>query len=137
MEHSSAEASPSLSTPKRKLLFSNAGMPYPIVKRGKEVWEPEVQGIPPGVTGRAEYQELSFDLKTGDLVIFYSDGVIEATNKEEEMYQTERLLELLQRADSGISAREMVDLIVKNVTGFMDGEEAYDDITVVVLRCKE
>lgn len=76
-------------------------------------------------------------MKTGDLVIFYSDGVIEATNKEEEMYQTERLLELLQRADSGISAREMVDLIVKNVTGFMDGEEAYDDITVVVLRCKE
>lgn len=120
--------------PEKKLIFSNAGMPYPIVKRGGEVWELEVSGLPLGLTDSAEYDELSIDLQTGDFVIFYSDGVIEATNEADEMYQTERLLEVIQKADSGISAQEMVGLIVWNVNGFVGDLEPADDMTVVVLR---
>ena len=80
-------------------------MPYPIVKRGKEVWELEVSGLPLGLTDKVEYDELSIDLKAGELVVFYSDGVIEATNEADEMFQTERLLEVIQQAESGISRR--------------------------------
>ncbi len=89
--------------------------------------------MPLGIIGEAEYQDLSFDLE-GKFVIFYSDGVIEAENKAEEMYQTERLLDLIQQADPALSAQEMVELIVKDVTAFTGGEEASDDITIVVLR---
>jgi len=130
-------AEASFSTPERKLLFSNAGMPYPIVKHGKKVWELEVSGIPLGLTDRAEYQESSFDLEEGDSVVFYSDGIIEAANKAEEMYETERLLRLIQQADPGLSAQRMVDLILRDVTAYVGGEEASDDITIVVIRCKE
>ena len=70
-------------------------------------------------------------------MVFYSDGVIEATDETGEMYQTERLLELIQQADPDLSAQEMVDLIVRDVTAFVGGEEASDDISIVVLRCEE
>ena len=123
-----------LQTKEKRLLFSNAGMPYPIVKRGKEVWELEVNGLPLGLTDGAEYQELSFNLKAGDLVVFYSDGVIEATDEAGEMYQTERLLEVVQRVDPSLSAQGMVDWIVKDATGFAGDIEPSDDITIVVLR---
>jgi serine phosphatase RsbU (regulator of sigma subunit)/sugar lactone lactonase YvrE len=121
----------------RKLLFSNAGMPYPIVKHGKEVWELEVHGMPLGLVDRAEYHELSFDLEARDFVVLYSDGVIEAENEAGEMYQTERLLELIQQADPDLSAQEVVDLIVKDITAFVGDEVASDDITIVVVRRKE
>jgi len=120
----------------RKLLFSNAGMPYPIVKRGKEVRELEVAGMPLGLMEGAEYEDLSADMKEGDLVVFYSDGVIEATDETGEMYQTERLLELIKQADPDLSAQETVDLIVRGVTEFVGDEETSDDITIVVILCK-
>jgi sigma-B regulation protein RsbU (phosphoserine phosphatase) len=68
-------------------------------------------------------------------VVLYSDGVIEAENEAGGMYETDRLLRLIQQADPNISAQEMMDLIVGNVNGFIGGEEASDDISVVVLRC--
>ena len=70
-------------------------------------------------------------------MVLYSDGVIEAENEAGEMYQTERLLEAIQKADSGISAQEMVDSIARDVIEFAGGEEASDDITIVVIRFME
>ena len=64
-------------------------------------------------------------------------GVIEATNPADEMYQTERLLEVIERADSGISPQRMVDLTVGDVTEFVGDVEPADDMTVVVIRCVE
>jgi sigma-B regulation protein RsbU (phosphoserine phosphatase) len=112
-------------------------MPYPIVKRGDKVWELEVSGLPLGLTDSAEYSELSIGLQTGDFVIFYSDGVIEATNESDEMYQTERLLEVIQEADPGISAQGMVDIVVRDVIEFAGDVEPSDDMTVVVLEVME
>jgi serine phosphatase RsbU (regulator of sigma subunit)/streptogramin lyase len=124
-----------LQVERKRLLFSNAGMPYPIVKRGREVRELMVNGLPLGITDAAEYNDLSVDLEDGDFIVFYSDGVIEAENEAGDMYQTERLLEIVQEASSPLSAQEMVDLIVSDVTAFAGDLEASDDITVVVIRC--
>ena len=117
-----------------RLVFSNSGMPYPIVKGGDEVWELEVSGLPLGLMDGVEYDELSVDLKAGDFVLFYSDGLIEAVNEAEEMYQTERLLEVLRQSKPDLSAQEMVDLIIRDVQAFVGNVESYDDITIVVVR---
>jgi len=53
------------------------------------------------------------------------------------MYQTERLLEVIQQAEPKLSAQGMIDLILRDVAEYVGGEEASDDITVVVLRCVE
>ena len=62
--------------------------------------------------------DLNLELEEGDFVIFYSDGVIEATNEAQEMYQTERLLEVLRLSHSNLSAQEMVDLVIEDVHTF-------------------
>jgi serine phosphatase RsbU (regulator of sigma subunit) len=51
------------------------------------------------------------------------------------MYQSERLLELVQQADPNLSAQGMVDLILGNVVSYIGDEVASDDITIVVIRC--
>jgi hypothetical protein len=66
-----------------------------------------------------------------------SDGVIEATDEAGEMYETERLLEVLQEASPALSAQEMLELIVSDVTAYVGDEEASDDITIVTIRCKQ
>jgi sigma-B regulation protein RsbU (phosphoserine phosphatase) len=132
-----------LQTREKRFIFSNAGLPYPIIKRGSKIWELEVGGLPLGIMDSeeyadlAEYTELSVDLEAGDFVVLYSDGISEATNRTEEMYQTERLLEAVQKADSGLSARGMVDWIIQDVTKFVGDVDPCDDITLVVLRCND
>ncbi len=124
-----------LDAEKKRLHFSNAGLPYPIVKRGEKTWELEVNGLPLGVMEGVEYTELSVDLEVGDFVVFYSDGVIEAMDETEEMYQVKRLLEVIGQADSGLSAQGMVERILQAVAGFVGEVEPHDDITLVVVRC--
>lgn len=131
-----------LQVEERRFILSNAGLPYPIVKHGREVWELEVNGLPLGIIDTseykelAEYTELSVDLEKGDFVVLYSDGVTDAANEADEPYQTERLVEVARQADSGLSAQKMVDLIVRDVTEFVGDIEPFDDITIVVLRCE-
>ena len=125
-----------LQTGKKRLIFSNAGMPYPIVKRSDEVWELELNGMPLGLIDMAEHDELSIDLESGDFVIFCSDGIIEAVDEADEMYKSERLLEVVRQAGTGLSAQGMVDWIIKDVTEFAGDVEPADDITIVVVRCK-
>jgi serine phosphatase RsbU (regulator of sigma subunit) len=131
-----------LQTREKRFLFSNAGLPYPIMKRGEDIRQLEVGGLPLGIVGSeecedlAEYTDLSVDLEVGDFVVLYSDGVSEATDKAEKMYETERLLEVVQRADSSLSAQGMIDWILQDVTAFLGNAEPSDDITVFVLRCR-
>jgi sigma-B regulation protein RsbU (phosphoserine phosphatase) len=119
----------------KRLTFSNAGMPYPIVRHGGKTRELEVSGFPLGLMDDAEYSELSFYLEAGDMVILYSDGVIEAVSEADGLYQTDRLLKVLQQADSSLSAQGMLNCILKDVIEFAGDVDLFDDITIVVLRC--
>lgn len=124
-----------LSAKEKRLLLSNVGLPYPIIKRGEKTWELEVNGLPLGILDDAEYTDLAIDLEAGDFVVFYSDGISEAMDETEEIYQSERLMERVRKADPGLSAQEMIDWITQDVIAFMGDMDTYDDITLVVLRC--
>ena len=77
---------------------------------------------------------MDVDLEEGDMMVFYSDGVIEAINRLGELYQTERLLDALRLASPMLSAQELLDYIVEDITRFCGSVEQFDDITIVVLR---
>jgi sigma-B regulation protein RsbU (phosphoserine phosphatase) len=72
-------------------------------------------------------------LQDGDAIVIYSDGVTEARNNQEEMYEEERLSELLQNV-SGLEASTIMDRILKSVDGFASGVEQADDISVIVIK---
>lgn len=77
-------------------------------------------------TGRVE-------LNSGDLLVFYSDGLTEAMNHSNEQFGDERLLQVVENAD-GQDAGAVRERILSEVTGFLGGVAPQDDMTIVVLR---
>ena len=70
----------------------------------------------------------------GRKFIFYADGIIEAQNEAEEMYQTERLMELVAGMDSAASAEDVIGIILEDVANFVGTAAQYDDMTIVAVR---
>jgi sigma-B regulation protein RsbU (phosphoserine phosphatase) len=106
------------------LLF-RAGSSEAILLRGK--------GIALGIFDDIELELMEIRLNPGDTVVFYTDGVTEATNERDEEYGMERLKALIPGL-LRLGAREMIDAIVSDVTAFAGDRPQFDDITLVVLK---
>jgi len=79
------------------------------------------------------YQEQTIRLSSGDILIFYTDGVTEAKNEDEtEEFGEERLYECIKN-NRGRSASEIKEAIKNEVLEFSGGVQ-HDDITLIVVR---
>lgn len=81
-----------------------------------------------------EYESVAFDLDEGDILIFHSDGLIEALNADEEMYGDERLKEVVSQMSNDCTAEEVIQYLVEDVNRFVEEAEQYDDLTLVVIK---
>ncbi len=119
--------------PKQETMhFANAGHNYPIMLNGK-VSELKLAGLPLGIYEETEYEELSVPVPPGTSIIFYTDGVVEARNKENQIYGFPRLLELVS-AFMVMEPKEILRRIIASVQVFVGDEPQADDITVVVMQ---
>jgi sigma-B regulation protein RsbU (phosphoserine phosphatase) len=75
-----------------------------------------------------EYSEAEIHLSQGSRLLFYSDGITEATNPEGEEYGAERLEKHFRRADASAES------ILEDVRTFADGEGLHDDATVILVK---
>ncbi len=115
------------------LRYVNAGHNPPIVIRrdGGSV-ELGASGLPVGLFSDLNYQEAEVQLRRGDLIVAYTDGVTEATNTQGEEFGVERLREVaINNAGSG--ANGIVQAIFECVDRFSCGYQN-DDATVLVLE---
>jgi serine phosphatase RsbU (regulator of sigma subunit) len=112
--------------------YSNAGHNYPVLINHR-VEELKLAGLPLGVDGDTEYDEKSVPIEPGTSVVFYTDGVVEAFNKEGELFGFERLMALLE-AGRDLEPKDLVHHVVQTVEAFAGGEPQSDDITIVVLH---
>ena len=119
---------------KRQIDYANGGQPYPILKRGDDIIEIENSDLPLGSMKTVQYESAIFDLSEGDILIFHTDGLIEALNAEEEMYGTDRLKASVSRIPDSCSATDVVQHIVNDVHNYVGEAEQYDDMTIVVIR---
>ncbi|HBL26902.1 MAG TPA: hypothetical protein DD490_08720 [Acidobacteria bacterium] len=95
------------------------------------------EGAPPlGTFLEATYQEVSRTLQPGDLLMFYSDGLLETRNAAGAEYGDGRLQRTVTRLAAGTSAREVRDSILGDLANFKGDVEQSDDITMVVVRVK-
>jgi sigma-B regulation protein RsbU (phosphoserine phosphatase) len=95
----------------------------------------QAEGFPLGLFPDAQYEELSIATKPGDVMVFFSDGIVDAENAEGEMFGTERLTAVLRDHPSAChSAQATVDAILTAVGEFQAGTAHFDDETLVVLR---
>jgi serine phosphatase RsbU (regulator of sigma subunit) len=78
--------------------------------------------------------EKKIELKNGDYILLYSDGITEARNKDGELYGIERLKEAFKEYASQYSAEGVNFHIAKDVSNFMRGHEQLDDMTLIVMK---
>ena len=123
-----------LNESEKRIDYANGGQPYPILKRGTEIIEIENSDLPLGGMKSVQYESITFDLVDGDMLIFHSDGLIEALNSDEEMYGTERLKVLVSEIPNERTAEEVIQHIVEDVHKFVEEAEQYDDLTLVVIK---
>ena len=95
--------------------------------------ETEGDTFPLGILEDVEYVDTHLTLNPGDTVVFYTDGIVEAMNAEEELFGFERLDDVIQNS-TDLSAQELLDKILDQVNTFAAGTDQHDDITVIIIK---
>jgi phosphoserine phosphatase RsbU/P len=90
-------------------------------------------GLILGIMPKFVYKSAAAKMETGDVLVFYTDGVTEAVDLKDEDFGEERLARLVSTMRDR-PAQEIVEAIHKAVTDFVQGGPQADDITVVVAR---
>jgi sigma-B regulation protein RsbU (phosphoserine phosphatase) len=124
-----------LDTASGEVAFCNAGHPPPLILRGGGEVQAirDVSGVALGVMEDLEYETGTFQLNPGDVVHLYTDGVTEAQDTKDELYDEPRLIEELGRvADTAPEA--VIDLVLRSVEAFVRTAPQFDDITMLTLR---
>ena len=111
--------------------MTNAGHPPAYRLRDGEIEEILLSGSPLGALGE-DYGFRRFELEPGDVMVWLSDGFIEAATADGEVFGYERTMESLK--GSADSAREVRDRILEEIHRYTEGVGADDDLTLVVMR---
>ncbi len=120
----------------RKLSYVNAGHNSPIIRRTNGSTERlESGGLPLGITTDATFITSEVALHPGDLLVLFTDGVVEAFNAAGEEFSDARWLNLVRNLPT-ISAKESLQFLMQSVETFVGQTRQSDDITCLVLRCK-
>jgi len=116
------------------LRYVNAGHNPPMLIRGDgQVEKLSTGGIILGFLPDSPYGVAETEMRPGDLLVMYSDGITEAFNPAEEEYGEARLQQLLL-AQRGRPPAEIQDAIVRSVAEFSGGGEQDDDMTLSLLK---
>jgi phosphoserine phosphatase RsbU/P len=119
----------------RTLAIANAGGTHPLLLREGELSRIPVDGIPLGLFPEAEYAVSTVDLRTGDVIVFASDGILESENAKEEEFGFERLRDLLLSLASETSVENISGAILRATDKFSGADRpSHDDRTLLVLR---
>ena len=119
----------------RTLRVANSGLPRPVYCHDGKVQIIEATGLPLGLFDDADYDELSFRAKPGDMFVFFSDGILDAANGAGDLFGRERLEQIVTK-DANASPDAVVKAIFKAVAEHAAGQDAFDDQTVVAIRVK-
>lgn len=107
---------------------------YIIRADGKVEPAERTEGIVLGAMEKSRYKEKEFELKTGDAVVLYTDGVTEAMNHKNEEFTEERLISCLEKLTNK-PAMQTVSRVLEAVNAFTAGAPQSDDVTILVVRC--
>ena len=117
----------------RVVTLANSGLPYPVHVSGNKAGQIELPGVPIGSFGMSTYDEISIDLKPGDVIAFCSDGISETFNAAGEEFGSARVVETV-REHKDKPAKEIVDAVFGAMREFRGDAEQTDDQTVVVVK---
>jgi hypothetical protein len=120
----------------RTAVVSTAGHPPLLARRADGgVIEVGSGSFPLGAMERARYGEDRIALATGDVLLLYSDGLVETIGSGGDQFGWERLTAILEDLDGEMTAKAIRDRILREVWDFKGDAAQVDDVTMVVVRC--
>ena len=113
----------------------NAGHEHPAVRRAGGAFElvKYKHDRPAGFIPDTAYHSRKFELRPGDTLMVYTDGVPEANNPQKEMFGEERLTAQLNRQPKA-GPEELLPIVREAVDGFVQGAPQFDDLTMLCFR---
>ena len=120
---------------KRTLQVANSGLPRPIYVHDGKTEIIEATGLPLGLFDEAEYEELTFKAKAGDMFVFFSDGILDARNRAGDMFGRIGVERVIASCPDQ-SPDCVVTSLFKAVEEHAAGEDIFDDQTVVAIKVK-
>jgi len=117
----------------RRIVLSNSGLPYPLLIHNDVPRFLELAGIPVGLFPHSQYQEFDLQLESGDVLVFYSDGLVEARDASNEDFGLKRLASVIKEY-SKESADEIVAAVNNAVEDFVGRTPFHDDRTMIVVK---
>lgn len=115
------------------LAYSNAGHLPPLLVRDGRITPLEVTGMVVGLFPEAPYTASTVQLKPGDLLVAFTDGVTEPENAASDEYGEERLRNVLQRAN-GRPVNEIIAEVMDDVLAWTGQATLQDDMTMLAVR---
>ncbi|HEX4998948.1 MAG TPA: GAF domain-containing SpoIIE family protein phosphatase [Terriglobia bacterium] len=116
----------------RTIAMANSGLPYPLLLRDGSARFLDLAGIPVGLLPETKYQELELQLLPGDVLVLYSDGLVEARNETDEDFGLKRLAQVITE-NGGESAQHIVTAVNNAVDEFVGRVPPHDDRTLIVI----
>ena len=118
-----------------EIMYVNAGHMLPLLVRAADGTTTEFRtgGMALGVLPDIDLEERTARLDPGDTLILYTDGVIEASDAEREMFGKERLIDVVRGARTR-SAEELAEAINEAIAAFVGGAPQFDDLTLLVAK---
>jgi serine phosphatase RsbU (regulator of sigma subunit) len=122
---------------KDKIILSSAGMPFTLLYRfgTNEVEELEVNGMPMGSMKDFPYKSEEVNIKSGDVILFMSDGFPELFNTNNDMLGYDKAVEIFYEAASKKSG-EVIEQLIYRAKNWAGNCPLKDDITFVVVKIK-
>jgi serine phosphatase RsbU (regulator of sigma subunit) len=117
------------------LIYSNAGQNPPHLysaQAGNGIQRLSATGKPLGMFEDETWKKSIALLLPGDVLVLYTDGVVEAQDAQDAIFGEDRLSRSVQ-ANMGRPAQDIQDAIIADVSDFIGGAPQYDDITLIVL----
>ena len=116
--------------------ISSAGMAGPFHLSANGCFALELSGIPPGLFSVAKYDSLTIQLKPGESVFFFTDGLTDASDIHGEQFGIERL-HMLCAENKLARPRELLGQVFTAVDRFSAGGERQDDMAATLFHCLE
>ena len=117
------------------LIYANAGHEDHTVYRNNQVFEivKEKHGFVVGGMEGVRYKNFEMQLNKGDKLFLYTDGVPEATDKNDKMFGTGRMVDALNIAPAA-GPEQILENVRKSVDEFVGDAEPFDDLTMMCLE---
>ncbi|MCP9825338.1 PP2C family protein-serine/threonine phosphatase [Synechococcus sp. EJ6-Ellesmere] len=120
----------------KSLYYISAGHESPLILRSKGITESlEVSGPAIGIFSGANYIVKCADLRPGEMLLTYTDGLIDTRNPSGESYGIERVKTMLALVDPAITtASELLESTIKQANHYRADADKFDDTTILVMK---